>query len=411
MEKEALDFDGLADRPTRNVVSSGEPSLNGSSDHEEQALSDSEVQKRETIQTIAKNAKGPSSEHLEHECEKNRLSALKAEHAAQNPHSPDEKADEEVNEKDEWQDLLGSGDLLKKTLVEGTGPRAQHGQIVRLEVEEEGTKPITKEFVLGHGFVIDAWDLGCAVMSVGEKCLLKSRSRFISPTAEDDFREFILTLHDAKDADSWKVEEHVDQAREHGNNRYNAGEYERAIRLYDYGLSLFDEEQHETIGELPKKTTDTWKYTLLSNKAACLIKLEEWAKVIELTEEISTIPLKSLHVDTLILSKLLLRRADAYMKQRKYEEAQVAIQKCLSNDADNKHAQLLLEKAKTLQKRDDAKLNKTYRNMLKALGKEENPRGRLRRLIAKPQVKWLLVVSMLVLFAAIGVHFFSPNRQ
>ncbi|KAI6203100.1 hypothetical protein M3Y94_00517400 [Aphelenchoides besseyi] len=393
---------------SRNVVSSGEPSLNGSID-EDQTLSDSEIQKRSQIENLANSAKGPSSEHLERECEKTRLSALKSEHT-----SDDDPEEEEKSEEDEWADLLGSGDLLKKILVEGNGTRPESGQIVTLETSEVENQTEKTEFVLGHGFVIDAWDLATSLMSIGETCLLKSRSRFTgtkneSNTKDDDFREFKLTLLSAKSGDEWNVTEHIDRAREHGNKRYNSGEFERAARLYDYGLSFFNTD--EKTEDLSQQTIETVKYTLLSNKAACLIQLEQWDKVIEITNDVSNQNLSSLQVNKLIVSKLLLRRADAFMKKRNYEEAQKTIRKCLSYDSLNKHAKLLLERAKTFQKRDDQKLNATYKNMFKELGKNEKRDGRLRQLLKKPQMKWFMMVSLIVLIVAVTFHYLSPNLQ
>uniref|UniRef100_A0A1I7XQ59 Uncharacterized protein n=1 Tax=Heterorhabditis bacteriophora TaxID=37862 RepID=A0A1I7XQ59_HETBA len=99
---------------SHRAVSSGEPSLDGSIDVDEErgALSDSDITHVARTQTLAAQVKGPSSDALEESC---RLEAA------------------ERDRNSEWEDVLGSGQLLKKIIQAGVSDeRAHDGQWVTI---------------------------------------------------------------------------------------------------------------------------------------------------------------------------------------------------------------------------------------------------------------------------------------
>ncbi|EJW80556.1 hypothetical protein WUBG_08536 [Wuchereria bancrofti] len=130
----------------RRAVSSGEPSLDGSVDEERAALSDSDLAGVARIHTLAAKAKGPSSDALETECRTEQsLSVPNGIHCCTST--------------EEWNDILGSGQLFCKMLKAGKGPKARNGQKVTVRVVDTGfgiDNVSEKTFVLGFSMVIDA---------------------------------------------------------------------------------------------------------------------------------------------------------------------------------------------------------------------------------------------------------------
>jgi hypothetical protein len=62
-------------------------------------------------------------------------------------------------EEDEWTDILGNGDLMKKTTRKGDGRRPEHGEFVKISfknlTDATSDEPTTAQFILGYGFNID----------------------------------------------------------------------------------------------------------------------------------------------------------------------------------------------------------------------------------------------------------------
>ncbi|KAI6182580.1 Peptidylprolyl isomerase [Aphelenchoides bicaudatus] len=256
----------------RNAFSSGEVSLNGSinglSADDEHALSDSELKKMQQSNGLANQIKSPSSTVLEKECMSKRLAA-------------DVKT-EEKKEDDEWVDVLGSGDLLKKIITVGDGKRPENGDLVKISFVclTEDSDEQTTQFVLGYGFNIDAFDIAIPLMNVGEKAHIKSHSRFVSSFDNEQTFEYEIELLEVQSADVLDLSYRIREAHEAANDYYNKRQYEKALRLYEYGIRL--------LTDADGMVEDIYlrRYTLISNSAACLIKLNEWEKVVELTDNL-----------------------------------------------------------------------------------------------------------------------------
>lgn len=96
----------------------------------------------------------------------------------------DESSDEKKEPANEWEDVLGSGALLKKILIEGMeNRRPQRLDICTLnytcslengDVVESGTNFTIQ---MGDLEVVQGIDVALALMNVGEKCLLKIEPR------------------------------------------------------------------------------------------------------------------------------------------------------------------------------------------------------------------------------------------
>ncbi|KIH59216.1 hypothetical protein ANCDUO_10564, partial [Ancylostoma duodenale] len=138
--------------PGPRAVSSGEQSLDGSIDEERGALSDSDVNHVVRthvirlpfltfflfLQTLASQVKGPSSDALEESC---RMEAVARERGS------------------EWEDVLGSGKLMKRVVRDGKGgERPTDGHWVTIKVVDtlRGVDSHDRlTFILGFSMVID----------------------------------------------------------------------------------------------------------------------------------------------------------------------------------------------------------------------------------------------------------------
>lgn len=189
-------------------------------------------------------------------------------------------------EENEWVDVLGNEDLMTKILRPGGGKRPEAGELVKISFKEltesDSDEQTTTQFVLGYGFNIDgkwtsilrlfntqfvAFDLAIPLMYVGEQTHIKTHSRFTDDPNGDNFLEYKLELLDVQPADIVHLSVRISEAREAGNDYYNRGRYEKALRLYDYGIRLL------TDAEDSVEDIDLRRFTFISNSAACLIKV------------------------------------------------------------------------------------------------------------------------------------------
>jgi tetratricopeptide (TPR) repeat protein len=104
-------------------------------------------------------------------------------------------------------------------------------------------------------------------MYVGEQSHIKVHPRFTDDPDGNDILEFELEFLEVQSADTLHLSARISEAREAGNDYYKRGRYEKALRLYDYGIRLL------TDAEESVEDNDLRKYTFLANSAACLIKV------------------------------------------------------------------------------------------------------------------------------------------
>lgn len=193
-----------------------------------------------------------------------------------------EKESEELSPKPEWQDVLGSGALLKKILKPGeveSGLRPNRGDICRISYElriKDSDKVFEKrdhlKIYLGDSEVLQGLDLALTLMYKGEECLLHLASRFAygdaglkpgeslglvgetdspkyegEPIGLDTWVEARLELHDwteEPEMDTLPIAERMEigiRRRARGNWWYGRGEAPLAVQLYRRALDVLDE--------------------------------------------------------------------------------------------------------------------------------------------------------------------------
>ncbi|VBB29711.1 unnamed protein product [Acanthocheilonema viteae] len=294
----------------RRAVSSGEPSLDGSVDEERAALSDSDLAGAARIQTLATKAKGPSSDALEIECRTEQFLSV--------PNNVPCSTSAE-----EWNDILGSGQLFCKILKVGRGPKARNGQKVTVRVVDTkfGIDNISeKTFILGFSMVIDAWEMVLQLMHEGEIDAIKSEHRFAYGSVGDPERnippyqtmEYEIELICITDGPLYttlqtnELVKHITELKERGNYFYNRKELEKAIYIYKRSTELIDTPaEDETLRNLLS--------VIYSNLSVCYAKLCDWKLTLDASNNALNLNASN--------TKALFRRANAYASLNFIEEA------------------------------------------------------------------------------------------
>ncbi|KAL1501200.1 hypothetical protein ABEB36_006574 [Hypothenemus hampei] len=206
---------------------------------------------------------------------------------------------EEKNE-DEWQDILGSGVILKKILKQGEQPDLRPNRSnkciinysCRLEDTDEedfAEKFENYELTLGEGDVIQGLDVALTLMAKGERCLLKIGSRLAfgergllpqipsNATVMCDVELLDFLPEDYTETLTVQQRQQIgNRKRERGNWWYQRGENTLAIQCYRRALDYLDEveSEHEkpSDSELQKLLEDRLK--VLNNMASAQIKME-----------------------------------------------------------------------------------------------------------------------------------------
>ncbi|XP_035269178.1 peptidyl-prolyl cis-trans isomerase FKBP8 [Anguilla anguilla] len=197
---------------------------------------------------------------------------------------------------EEWLDVLGNGQLMKKVLEAGNGldSRPQKGQNVKIHLKislADGTavaEDPNLSFTLGDGDVIQALDLTVQLMEMNEKALVQTSARYaygdlgsaapaVGPEADLALEVRLLEVTDAPDLELLPPPERISLAgrkRERGNEYYQRGDY--AFAVNSYGIALQVTEASSTVELTPQEEEELLdvKVKCLNNMAAAQLKLD-----------------------------------------------------------------------------------------------------------------------------------------
>jgi len=288
-----------------------------------------------------------------------------------------------------WEDILGSGSLMKFVVTEGTpNTRPQRLQNCRISYEctlEDGTlveKNDNFELQLGDCEVVQGLDLALGLMNVGEVCKLKIEPRLayghkgLKPTIPPDtnvvFEVKLLSVDYEDEPESLNIHERRlrgNKKRERGNWWYSRGENQLAIQCYRRALDYLDEVEGGIKTPLPDgevEVTDAALQQLLedrinvsNNMAAAQLKLELYDAALQSLQTVLRCQPDNV--------KALFRKAKVY---RAKNDVQAAInclrraQKVLPNDSDILRELNSLEKIKERQKKSEKELARRMFNGL-----------------------------------------------
>lgn len=169
--------------------------------------------------------------------------------------------DKDIPKKDEWEDILGSGSLLKKVIQEGTPdcrPQRLDNCIVNYTCTlEDGTPVERKEkfkVQLGDYEVIQGLDLALGLMNLGEISQLKIQSRLaygqkgldnlVPPDTTVHFEIELVAIEADDEPELLSIEQRRtkgNEKRERGNWWYSRDENQIAIQCYRRALEYLDE--------------------------------------------------------------------------------------------------------------------------------------------------------------------------
>ncbi|XP_018319727.1 peptidyl-prolyl cis-trans isomerase FKBP8 isoform X2 [Agrilus planipennis] len=205
---------------------------------------------------------------------------------------------------EKWEDVLGSGSILKLTLVEGKlGTRPISLQNCKIKYKcylEDGVLVEEQddfEVQIGDNEVVQGLDVVLALMNVGETSKIKIEPRLaygsrgleskIPPNATILYEVTLLSADDDDEPESLNLAQRKlkgNKKRERGNWWYGRGENQIAIQCYRRALDYLDEVEGGIKQPLPdgeKQVTDAELQKLLedrinvcNNMAAAQIKLE-----------------------------------------------------------------------------------------------------------------------------------------
>ncbi|XP_041984884.1 peptidyl-prolyl cis-trans isomerase FKBP8 isoform X2 [Aricia agestis] len=220
-----------------------------------------------------------------HEIEEAKIAEAAASAAEKEKHTEHKTVEKTEKTAEEWQDVLGSGALMKKILKTGDeeeGLRPQRGNICRISYEiklrDEPNVTVEKrnqvKIYLGDNEILQGMDLALTLMHKGEICELQIAPRFAygdtglkageslglvgeadspkyeGPTIDSETWLLIqLELHDwdeEPDHETLSIAERMEigtRRRCRGNWWYGRGEATLAVQLYRRALDVLDESE------------------------------------------------------------------------------------------------------------------------------------------------------------------------
>ncbi|VEN61029.1 unnamed protein product [Callosobruchus maculatus] len=228
-----------------------------------------------------------------------------------------EKTDESDKEtpRDEWTDLLGSGVIMKKVIIEGkpdSRPERSEKCIVNYTCYLEDETVIEScgnfEVYLGEYDVIQGLDVSLGLMNVGEKCRLKIQPRLaygsigLPPKIPSNttliYDIELVAVEPEPNADTLSIQERKilgNKKKERGNWWYQRGENNVAVQCYRRALDYLNEVETSTEKGDGGGATDAELQVLLENRvsvcnnmAAAQIKMEAYDQALTSLQTVLT---------------------------------------------------------------------------------------------------------------------------
>lgn len=289
--------------------------------------------------------------------------------------------------KEEWEDVLGSGRLKKKVLVEGEdgSGRPERGAAVTLDVSERlevdgevvcDTQGL--EFNVGESEVLQALDLAVPLMTKGEECLLDVESTFaygekgngsnIPPESRLFLTVRLVDWSPSRLVPDIPLEERATigiRKRDRGNKWYSREDYSMAVQCYRKAVEYLDDEQIEADMEVPidrfllppalqQLLEDRVK--TCNNMAQAQMKLSAWDSAMASVKQVLKIQPNN--------EKALFRKAKILQEKLQTEEAMGILRRINRLYPNNKQCQVELSRLSAVQKKNRDLEGKMSRKML-----------------------------------------------
>ncbi|KAK0173215.1 hypothetical protein PV328_006447 [Microctonus aethiopoides] len=300
------------------------------------------------------------------------------------PNDPLTKAALSDTTENEWMDILGNGQLRKKTITRGKkGARPERADLCTVDIigKLQDNNKIVENFEsltiqLGDAEIVQGLDLAIALMEEGEDAEIEVASRFAYGELgkEPDIPPGATIIYEVK-LKSVQIQEEIDtlgfaQRKELGNKKRERGNWwfardepTIAIQCYRRALEFLLPSNEDGAKKPEEKITDAELQILLedrskvyNNLAAAQIKSEAYEAALESVENVLRVEPNNI--------KALFRKGRILHKKGNHALAVTTLQYAAKLDPDSKAIQNELTILKEKSARDSLYEKNLYRKML-----------------------------------------------
>jgi len=249
---------------------------------------------------------------------------------------------EPEEKKDEWVDVLGNGQLKKRTKLEGTGERLEKGEQVTIIYSLTLTSgktvdsKVEQTFQLGDGEVISAIDLTANLSKVGEVYEVVAQSRFAydtlgRPPVIGSNCAVLLEIEITKSEPTPKLEDMTeaerinvgDRKRKIGNEYFSRNDFANASLSYNGAIYYLDPPSYKVSAE-PSEALKELQFKSWCNLAISDLKNAKLDPGLRAANRALEIQPDS--------TKAMYRKAKLLVEKGSYAEAQAVLQKACELD-------------------------------------------------------------------------------
>lgn len=292
----------------------------------------------------------------------------------------------EVEEKkDEWIDVLGNGQLKKRTKVEGTGERLEKGEQVTIIYSLTLTSgktiddKVEQTFQLGDGEVISAIDLTANLSKVGETYEVVAMSRFAydtlgRPPAIGSNCSVLLEIEVTKSEPTPKLEDMSeaerinvgDRKRKIGNDYFSRNDFTNASLSYNGAIYYLDPPSYKVSAE-PSEDLKELQFKSWCNLAISDLKNAKLDPGLRAANRALEIQPGS--------TKAMYRKAKLLVEKGSYAEAQTVLQKACELDPKSPGCKAFLKELAKKMSSQKKKEKAMYQKMFNLEDKEGEAGG------------------------------------
>jgi len=287
----------------------------------------------------------------------------------------------------EWEDILGSGTLMKKTVIKGEeGERPVVGQVVSIMTEgklEDGLQVDLHEkleFTIGDHDVIQALEIITRLLHVGEVVEVKTDPKFaygklgrapdIPPNSQIHYVIALLEIKPPLEYEKMPPLKRLDHGlakKERGNVLFKREDYSQAIVSYTKAVKILDADSGGS-GDSAGSPSDLQKLLdekmkVYNNLAATQMKLLAYDQAIKSCDSVIKIQPNNV--------KALFRKGQALESKKDTAEALNYFKRSLKLDPNSKRIKQDVDRLSKLAKQQEDKEKKLYAKML---GTAETPK-------------------------------------
>lgn len=325
-----------------------------------------------------------------------------------------------------WVDVLGNGQLMKKTICAGEGPSSRPTPECSVKMKVKGYLESGKaveyshpyKFIVGDGDVIQAWDLAASLMERREVALVKAHPRLaygesgkqpdVPPNATVTFELQLLEVYDPIDYSMATEDDtlaHVNAKCSRGNDLFQKKDYERALNSYCKGRTMMERYLSEQHLEASKAIKDM-QIRCWNNLAAAAVKVGEDQEALKAVQNVLKWDPNNI--------KALFRCGKITASMGDYATAVESLQKAADLSPDEKFIQTELQSVIKKRSKSIEDEKALYRRMI-GTAKPEKPQSPSHKVTTPVSDPWgpipYLAVAASVAAVGIGIAYYFFQRH